>query len=268
MMPACISSAVSTPTTETAGRGGRRRRGGDQLHLGAHLAAGGGESVAHLAAGAIAEEPDRIHGLRVPPAVTATRRPQSGEGWDPGAVIWSRPGYSPPASGYPISPRGGRRLPGAALGCPAADPPRPRRSRRASAIRPIPSRPLASRPATGPTKVTPRPRRVSTCPWGRGVLPHRRLHRRRDHERRPAGEGGGGHRIVGEAEGEPGDEVGGGGHGDLQLGPRGEGEVLHAVSRLPALGERGTSTCRTPVGFAEEGRSRRGDRRGSAARAG
>ena len=65
------------PGDRHPGRGRRRRRGGDQLHLGARLAAGGGERVAHLAAGAVAEEPHRIDGLTGAPGGDHHPRPRA-----------------------------------------------------------------------------------------------------------------------------------------------------------------------------------------------
>ena len=109
-------------------------------------------------------------GSRVPPAVTSTRRPAS------------LPLGSPPASDAP------RCAP---------------RSPSGSAIRPGPTRPSASSPSSGPTTIAPRSTSTREVRLRRRVLPHRRVHRGRQHERAAVGERGLGQEVVGEPVGEP-----------------------------------------------------------------
>ena len=70
----------------------------------------------------------------------------------------------------------------------------------------------------------PRPQRLQVG-GGRRVLQHVRVHRRGDEERRPAGQGEGRQEVVRQAQGQAGDDVGGG-RGDEEEGRLlGEGDV-------------------------------------------
>ena len=96
----------------------------------------------------------------------------------------------------------------------------------------------------------------------RGMLVHRVVHRRREHERAPARERGRAEQVVGLAGGELRERVGRGGRDGEHVGGLGEPQVRERrVSRRRVAGERAAQRVGLPLGDQHGGAGDRGERR-------
>ena len=95
-----------------------------------------------------------------------------------------------------------------------------------SAMRPAPTMPQASSPVPGSTIAHAALAEDFQIRLGRRVLPHIDVHRRSHQDRRGGGQIHGGEEVVGDAVGELGQDVGGGGSDDHGVGPLRLADVL------------------------------------------
>ena len=188
------ASAVSTSMRRTPARLRQGDVGGDQGDLGAAPGRGGGEGDAHAAAGAVADEADRVD--RLAGAAGGDQDPQA----VPGALA-----------------RRQRRL----------DP-----GQQALGVGQAAAAELAARgelALVGLDHLDPALAQRRQVRLGRRVGVHAVVHRRRDQARRRAGEEGGGEHRVGDAGGELGDRVGRGRRDQEGVAVGGQLEVADRV---------------------------------------
>ena len=194
---------------------GQVRGRGHEGHACAAVAGGFGQGVAHLAGGAVGDDAHGVEGLPGAPGGDddVAARQVAGAAQHPSDVVEERLGLDHAAWAYEAGGQAARR---------GAD----------------------------DVRAAPLERRQVLLEGG--MLVHVGVHGGGEKQRRLGGQGRGGEGVVGEAEGELGDDVGRGRGDDQQVGAGGQGDVLHGELRLEVEEVRDHG----PVGDAAEGHGR------------
>ncbi len=193
------SAVELDPLDLDVGRRRHRDMGGDQVDVGAAECGGAGECPAHQARDRFPMKRTGSRCSRVPPALTATRRPVRSR-------LAARPAIlgSARIERRPRTARGLRQPAGTQIG--TGEPARVRVDHHGTA--------LAQGGHVG---------------LGRRVQPHLGVHGRREQNRRPRGEQHVGQQVVGPAGGGSGEQVRGRGGDDHQVGLLAELDMWHQV---------------------------------------